>query len=160
MYVSMRWLARHVDLTDITPEQLANDLTLSTAEVEGVERFAPQLHDVVVGHVTARVPHPDAEKLYVELQEKRPRFAWMSPPCGPESSVQNLNQRTPEQRQNLEQKLKRVKKIQRNVRWLYAQLAQTDWCIPVLEQSKGVGMHQERLRSKACHGFRPTARPR
>ena len=65
MYVSMRWLARHVDLTDITPEQLANDLTLSTAEVEGVERFAPQLHDVVVGHVTARVPHPDAEKLSV-----------------------------------------------------------------------------------------------
>ncbi len=65
MYVSMRWLARHVDLTDITPEQLANDLTLSTAEVEGVERFAPQLHDVVVGHVTTRVPHPDAEKLSV-----------------------------------------------------------------------------------------------
>jgi phenylalanyl-tRNA synthetase beta chain len=63
MFVSMRWLARHVDLEGITPEQLADDLTLSTAEVEGLERFAPQLHDVVVGEVLTREPHPDAEKL-------------------------------------------------------------------------------------------------
>ncbi len=63
MFVSVRWLARHVDLEGISPEQLANDLTLSTAEVEGLERFAPPLHDVVVGHVVARDPHPDAEKL-------------------------------------------------------------------------------------------------
>lgn len=65
MFVSLRWLARHVDLTGITPEQLADDLTLSTAEVEGLERFAPQLHDVVVGHVLACDPHPEAEKLSV-----------------------------------------------------------------------------------------------
>lgn len=65
MFVSMRWLARHVDLSGITPEELANDLTLSTAEVEGLERFAPQLHDVVVGHVQQKEPHPDAEKLSV-----------------------------------------------------------------------------------------------
>jgi len=63
MFVSMRWLARHVDLEGITPEQLCDDLTLSTAEVEGLERFAPQLDDVVVGHVLSREPHPDAEKL-------------------------------------------------------------------------------------------------
>ncbi|MCA9504674.1 MAG: phenylalanine--tRNA ligase subunit beta [Myxococcales bacterium] len=63
MRVSMRWLARHVDLSGITPEQLANDLTLSTAEVEGLERFAPWLDDVVVGHVATRAAHPDAEKL-------------------------------------------------------------------------------------------------
>ena len=43
MDVSYRWLARHVDLDGIAPEQLAEDLTLSTAEVEGVEPFAPQL---------------------------------------------------------------------------------------------------------------------
>jgi phenylalanyl-tRNA synthetase beta chain len=65
MLVSMRWLARHVCLDDITPEQLCNDLTLSTAEVEGLERFAPQLHDVVVGHVIEKSPHPDAEKLSI-----------------------------------------------------------------------------------------------
>jgi phenylalanyl-tRNA synthetase beta chain len=63
MFVSMRWLARHISLDGITPEQLCDDLTLSTAEVEGLERFAPQLHDVVVGLVESREKHPDAEKL-------------------------------------------------------------------------------------------------
>ncbi|MFK7894351.1 MAG: phenylalanine--tRNA ligase subunit beta [Myxococcota bacterium] len=63
MWVSMRWLARHVDLSGITPEQLCDDLTLSTAEVEGLERVLPQLHTVVVGHVVSREAHPDAEKL-------------------------------------------------------------------------------------------------
>jgi phenylalanyl-tRNA synthetase beta chain len=65
MHVSYRWLSRHVDLEGIDAEQLAADLTLSTAEVEGVERFAPQLSDVIVGCVTSRDPHPDADKLSV-----------------------------------------------------------------------------------------------
>lgn len=65
MFVSMRWLARHVDLEGIRPEQLADDLTLSTAEVEGLERFAPQLHDVVVGHVLTCEAHPDSDKLSI-----------------------------------------------------------------------------------------------
>jgi len=63
MWISMRWLERHVDLSGIDPETLANDLTLSTAEVEGFEPFAPHLSDVVVGHVAERQPHPDADKL-------------------------------------------------------------------------------------------------
>ncbi|QDV06767.1 Phenylalanine--tRNA ligase beta subunit [Planctomycetes bacterium Poly30] len=65
MLVSFRWLARHVDLEGITPEQLGNDLTLSTCEVEGIEPFAPHLSNVTVGHVLERVPHPDADKLGV-----------------------------------------------------------------------------------------------
>lgn len=65
MYVSYRWLARHVDLDGIPPETLADDLTLSTAEVESIEPFAPQLSDVVVGHVASREPHPGADKLSV-----------------------------------------------------------------------------------------------
>ncbi|MFT5444657.1 MAG: phenylalanyl-tRNA synthetase beta chain, partial [Myxococcota bacterium] len=63
MLISYRWLARHVDLDGIDPETLANDLTLSTAEVEGVEAFAPHLSDVRVGLVVSREPHPDADKL-------------------------------------------------------------------------------------------------
>ena len=65
MLISYRWLARHVDLSGITPEQLADDLTLSTAEVEGLEPFAPHLAQVVVGFVEARSKHPDADKLNV-----------------------------------------------------------------------------------------------
>jgi phenylalanyl-tRNA synthetase beta chain len=65
MRISYRWLARHVDLSGISAAQLANDLTLSTAEVEGVEPFAPQLSDVVVGLVAEHGRHPDAEKLSI-----------------------------------------------------------------------------------------------
>ena len=65
MLISMRWLGRHVDLTGVDPQQLAEELTLSTAEVEGLEPFAPHLSAVVVGHVLERVPHPDADKLGV-----------------------------------------------------------------------------------------------
>ena len=67
MRISYRWLERHVDLSGISAADLANDLTLSTAEVEGVEAFAPQLSDVVVGHVADHARHPDAEKLSVCL---------------------------------------------------------------------------------------------
>ncbi len=63
MLVSYRWLSRHVDLAGIDVHGLADDLTLSTAEVEGIERFAPWLSDVVVGHVQACEKHPDADKL-------------------------------------------------------------------------------------------------
>ncbi|HED65697.1 MAG TPA: phenylalanine--tRNA ligase subunit beta [Planctomycetes bacterium] len=63
MKISVQWLNRHVDLTGISPEEIAEDLTIHTAEVEGVERFAPHLADVVVGHVIERVPHPDADRL-------------------------------------------------------------------------------------------------
>ena len=65
MHASYRWLARHVDLSGISAEELGADLTLSTAEVEGVERFAPQLSDVIVGNVVTRERHPDADKLSV-----------------------------------------------------------------------------------------------
>jgi phenylalanyl-tRNA synthetase beta chain len=65
MHLSYRWLARHVDLSGITPQQLAADLTLSTAEVEGLSRFAPCLSDVTVGLVKTRIKHPDSDHLSV-----------------------------------------------------------------------------------------------
>ena len=46
MLISLRWLSRHIDLSGLTPEQIAGDLTLSTAEVEGVEPFLPHAREV------------------------------------------------------------------------------------------------------------------
>ena len=43
MLVSFRWLGRHVDLDGLTAQDIAQDLTTHTAEVEGIERFAPWL---------------------------------------------------------------------------------------------------------------------
>ena len=65
MKISTRWLARHVDTAGLSAKEIAEGLTLSTAEVEGVERFLPHLSDVVVGAVLERAKHPDADKLSV-----------------------------------------------------------------------------------------------
>ncbi|QDU67358.1 phenylalanine--tRNA ligase subunit beta [Engelhardtia mirabilis] len=65
MQVSYRWLERHVDLSGVTPLEVARLLTLHVAEVEGVEPFAAHLSDVTVGHVLERTAHPDADKLSV-----------------------------------------------------------------------------------------------
>jgi phenylalanyl-tRNA synthetase beta chain len=63
MKISYSWLARHVDLSGVSAKEAAAELTLSTAEVEGVEAFLPHLSDVTVGHVVHREKHPDADKL-------------------------------------------------------------------------------------------------
>jgi len=63
--LSWRWLSRHVDLEGLEPAGVAEDLTLSVAEVEALEPFAPVLRDVVVGNVLTRAKHPDADKLSV-----------------------------------------------------------------------------------------------
>jgi phenylalanyl-tRNA synthetase beta chain len=63
MKVSYRWLERHVDLSGIPAQELARDLTIHTAEVEGLQPFAPWLSAVVVGEVRERARHPDADKL-------------------------------------------------------------------------------------------------
>lgn len=65
MKISTRWLGRHVDLAGISPKEIAQALTIHTAEVEGLERFLPHLSNVVVGHVLSRDKHPDADKLGV-----------------------------------------------------------------------------------------------
>jgi phenylalanyl-tRNA synthetase beta chain len=65
MKLSLRWIGRHVDLSGIEPKQILADLTMSTAEIEGLERFGDGLECLVVGHVVACAKHPDADKLTV-----------------------------------------------------------------------------------------------
>lgn len=65
MKISLRWLSRHVDLTGIEPKQILADLTMSTAEIDGLIRFGEGLEPLVVGHVRKREKHPDADKLSV-----------------------------------------------------------------------------------------------
>ena len=50
------------------------------------------------------------------LESTRTRCVWLSPPCGPDSPMQNLNQRTDEQSADLESKRSRSHRIQRNIR--------------------------------------------
>jgi len=85
MRISLRWLARHVDFAGLTADEVARAFTLHTAEVEGVEEFAPALGNVVVGHVLERSKHPDADKLSlcrVDVGSATPGGAPLQIVCG------------------------------------------------------------------------------
>ncbi|WP_456273808.1 phenylalanine--tRNA ligase subunit beta [Bacillus sp. AK031] len=65
MFVSYKWLQDYVDLSGVAPEELAEKITRSGIEVEGVEVIGKEIKNVVVGHVLECEPHPDADKLNV-----------------------------------------------------------------------------------------------
>lgn len=63
MLVSYNWLKNYVNLDNVTPEELAEKITRSGIEVEGVEYLAPKSENIVVGYVKSCEKHPDADKL-------------------------------------------------------------------------------------------------
>lgn len=65
MKVSYQWLAEYIDLSGITPKELAERLTRSGVAVDIVEYRNKGVEGVVVGHVVERQQHPDADKLSV-----------------------------------------------------------------------------------------------
>jgi len=68
MLVSYKWLKQYVDLPDsLTAEELGLKLTMTTVEVEGIEKQGKILDNIVVGHVKKVDKHPDADKLVVAI---------------------------------------------------------------------------------------------
>ncbi|MBA4538322.1 phenylalanine--tRNA ligase subunit beta [Bacillus aquiflavi] len=75
MYVSYKWLQDYIDLTDITPEELAEKITKSGIEVDVVKALNEGVSGLVVGHVLQCEPHPNADKLnkcQVHIGEEEP----------------------------------------------------------------------------------------
>ena len=64
MRISLNWLRELVELT-LTPEELAETLTLAGFEVEDIEDRRTWADGVVVGKVLECQPHPNADKLSV-----------------------------------------------------------------------------------------------
>jgi phenylalanyl-tRNA synthetase beta chain len=62
MIISVNWLREYVDF-GITPEELADKLTMAGLEVESVEYRGRGLENVVVAQILGMKPHPDATKL-------------------------------------------------------------------------------------------------
>ncbi|MGN1402549.1 MAG: phenylalanine--tRNA ligase subunit beta [Bacillus sp. (in: firmicutes)] len=65
MFVSYKWLQQYVDLSGVSAAELADKITKSGIEVEGVEKKSEGIKGVVVGHVLEKVKHPQADKLNV-----------------------------------------------------------------------------------------------
>ena len=65
MKISKQWIKDFVDISKISPDDIAKRLTLSTVEVEGIHVLGEHLSDVVVGAVLSVGRHPNADKLNV-----------------------------------------------------------------------------------------------
>lgn len=75
MFVSYKWLQDYVDLTGVTADELAEKITKSGIEVEGVEVLNEGIRGVVIGYILEREQHPNADKLskcLVDVGEEAP----------------------------------------------------------------------------------------
>jgi phenylalanyl-tRNA synthetase beta chain len=63
MKLSYAWLSDYVDLDGVTPEALADLLTMVGLEVDDLEVRGQTLEGIVVGHVLETRRHPDADRL-------------------------------------------------------------------------------------------------
>lgn len=64
MKVSYNWLKEYVDV-NLSPEELADALTMTGSEVDAVESLAPDVSGVITAYVEEVAPHPNADKLRV-----------------------------------------------------------------------------------------------
>ena len=65
MKTSWKWLAQWVDLNGLTPEAVAEKLTLAGLENEGLEHLGLGMEKIVVGRIDSIEPHPKADRLVV-----------------------------------------------------------------------------------------------
>lgn len=65
MQVSLEWLNEYIDLSNISPEQIAHELTMSGLEVEEVEHTGAKFTNVIVGEIKEIKGHPNADKLHL-----------------------------------------------------------------------------------------------
>ncbi len=65
MKITWQWLNEYIDLSDLTPQQVAKDLTNAGIPVEWMEQVSPEVQGVLVGYVTAIAKHPEADRLRV-----------------------------------------------------------------------------------------------
>lgn len=65
MLVSYKWLNEYLDLSKVSPQELADKMSVTGIEVEAVEVPAEGLKKIVVGEVIECVDHPDSDHLHI-----------------------------------------------------------------------------------------------
>ncbi len=61
MFISLDWISDFVDLSDVSPEVIVDRLTMSTAEVEGIEYVDRHVDGVLVGEIVSAEPFTTPE---------------------------------------------------------------------------------------------------
>jgi phenylalanyl-tRNA synthetase beta chain len=63
MWLSLNIISKIVDIHDISPEEIALKLTMSSAEIETIDRLNDHFKSIVTSRVLDVQPHPNAQKL-------------------------------------------------------------------------------------------------
>lgn len=63
MKISLNWLKKYIDLSDISVDEIVSKLTMSGLEVEGVENQIEMFKNFIIGYVEEKEKHPNADKL-------------------------------------------------------------------------------------------------
>ncbi len=63
MKFTLNWLKEYVDTGDLSPEVLAEHLTMLGLEVDSVTPLFPELQLLKTAKILSVIPHPDADKL-------------------------------------------------------------------------------------------------
>lgn len=65
MKISLEWLNEYVDLSNVTPEQIAHELTMSGLEVEEIEKTGAKFTNIRTAQIKMIDQHPNADKLHL-----------------------------------------------------------------------------------------------
>ncbi|TKB23683.1 phenylalanine--tRNA ligase subunit beta [Desulfopila sp. IMCC35006] len=65
MKFTLNWLKKYIDIQGLTPEEIAEHLTMLGLEVDTLAPLYQELAELKTGLVTSAVKHPDADKLTV-----------------------------------------------------------------------------------------------
>ncbi|MDD3237861.1 MAG: phenylalanine--tRNA ligase subunit beta [Candidatus Gastranaerophilales bacterium] len=65
MQISLEWLNEFIDLSDVSAEQVAHELTMSGLEVEEIETIGPKFSNIITAKIVDIKQHPNADKLHL-----------------------------------------------------------------------------------------------
>lgn len=65
MFVSYKWLGEYLDLSKVPVKELADQLSLTGLEVEGIRFPSEGLKKIIVGEVKECVPHNNSDHLFI-----------------------------------------------------------------------------------------------
>ena len=89
MKISWNWLKTFVDLSDVTPEEVASRLTFAGVEVDAITPLAKADH-LVIGEILSCVPHPDSNHLHILQVDEGKEFGIHQIVCGAPNARQGL----------------------------------------------------------------------
>ena len=80
MKLSFDWLSDFIDLSGITPQMLAERLTMNAFEVESVDLFGPDLKGpIIVGEIIDIQAHPDPKVSKMRVTKSKSRRRTRTP---------------------------------------------------------------------------------